>query len=163
MSSGPRLHCLEGRDWRRFGEALADGGPLYSRPTMGNYFEDSLRGFYDSYDSILLTRRVLPPGAVEQTEVENVPYTRFSKSVAATFVETALSFAFGSHGVTLNLFDHLGTPLREEMEFGRMLAAEKPYLEALAAATRPAGRFRGLRLLHHPDASRDKVLPPGAD
>lgn len=79
MSSGPRQHCLEGRDWIRFGEALADGKPLYSRLPMGGYNEVSMRDNYYSHDSIKLTRHVMPKGAIEQTEVENIPYTRYSK------------------------------------------------------------------------------------
>ena len=75
---------------------------------MANYYEDSLRGFYYSQDSVKLTRAVLPAGTVELTECENVPFTRFPKSVKFTFLELAISFAYGSEGVTLNLFDHAG-------------------------------------------------------
>ncbi len=163
MSSGPRLHCLEGRDWTRLAEALADGTALYSRPPMANYAEDSMRGLYYSQDSIKLTRSVLPDGTIEQTECENVPFTRFSKSVKFTFLEIAVSFAYGSDGVTLNLFDHMGTPMRTEEHFGRMLAEKKAYLTALLRATRPAGKFYGVRLLHAPEASIVKHLEPGAD
>lgn len=163
MSSGPRQHCLEGRDWERFAEAIADGKPLYSRPPMGNYWEDSLRGFYYSHDSIKLTRHVLPKNVIEQTEVENVPFTRFSKSINFTFVEMAISFAYGSHGVTLNMFDHVGTPLAEEMHFGQLLADKKDYLNALAQESQKSGVFRGVQLLHHPEASFCKELAAGAD
>lgn len=162
MSSGPRLHCLEGRDWRRFAAALADGRPLYSRPPMSNYNEESLRGLYYSQDSIKLTRHVLPPETVELTEVENVPFTRFSKSVAFSFLEIALSFAYGADGVTLNLFDHVGTPMADEAEFGWMLAERKPFLTALSRATLPAGAFHGVRLFHEPAASKFKRLAAGA-
>ena len=100
MSSGPRRHCLEGRRWRDFAAAVADGGILYSRPPLGNYSESSLRGLYYSHDSIKLTRRCLPENTVEQTEVENIPFSGYYKSTAFTFIQTALSFAFGSAGVT---------------------------------------------------------------
>ncbi len=75
----------------------------------------------------------------------------------------AVSFAYGSRGVTLNFFDHVGTPLAKETEFGKMMAAKKPYLNALAMATQPDGPFRGVRLLHHPSASMSKQLPVGCD
>lgn len=163
MSSGPRQHCLENRDWEAMARNLADGGPLYSRPPMCNYFEESLRGLYYSHDSIKLTREVLPSGTIEQTEIENVPFTRFSKSVTFTFIEMALSFAYGSHGVTLNLYDHVGTPLEAEEAFGRMLGAKKAYLNALAEATQAPGEFLGVRLLHHPHSSLVKELAPDAD
>jgi len=162
MSSGPNSHCLDGRQWDAFATALADGKPLYSRPPMGNYSEESLRGFYYSHDSIKITRHALPDGVVEQTEVENVPFTRYSKSTAFTFIETAISFAYGSHGVTLNLFDHCGTPMESEPVFGAMLRDRKPFLEGLAARARQPGEYAGVQLLFHPRASCDKVLPKAA-
>jgi len=159
MSSGPLSHCLEGRRWRDFAEAFADGRPAYSRPPMGNYSEDSLRGFYYSHDSIKLTRHCMPADTIEQTEVESVPFTRYSKSVAFTFVEIALSFAYGSHGVTMNLFDHCGTPMESEPWFGRMLAEKKPMLNVLARRCQTPGYYRGVRLLFHEKASYHKRLP----
>ncbi len=163
MSSGPRVHCLEGRRWQRMAEALAGGRPFYSRPPMGNYHEQSLRGFYYSHDAIKLTRACLPAGTIEQTEVENVPFTQYSKSAVFTFLEIALSYAYGAHGVTLNLFDHAGTPMEAEPAFGRMLGEKKDWLNALAARAQIPGRYRGIRLLHHERASFVKHLSAGAD
>jgi len=162
MSSGPRLHCMEGRQWRRFADALADGMPLLSRPPMGNYAESELRGFYYSHDSIKLTRHCMPPGTTEQTEVENAPFTAYSKSTAFTFLEMAISFAYSAHGVTLNLFDHCGTPMQADPSMGQMLGDRKAFLTGLAKVSQLEGKFRGVRLLHHDDASRAKQLesPP---
>lgn len=162
MSSGPRLHCVEGRAWKRLGEALADGRPLYSRPPMGNYCEDSLRGFYYSQDSIKLTRHVLPQGTIEQTECENVPFTRYSKSVVFTFLELAVSVAYGSPGITLNLFDHAGRPMEDEAHFGVMLAERKPFLNELAVVAQQPGSYAGVQLCHRDDYSLCKELEPGA-
>ena len=158
MSSGPRAHCLEGRRWADFCVALADGQPLYSRPPMGNYGEGSLRGFYYSHDSIKITRHCMPPGTIEQTEVESFPFTRYSKSATFTFLEMAISFAYGSHGVTMNLYDHAGTPMESEPAFGRMLGEKKPLLESLAQRAQGPGTIRGVRLLHHDRASHHKRL-----
>ena len=162
MSSGPRAHCLEGRDWPRLARAMAGDNALYSRPPMGNYHEASLRGFYYSHDSIKITRHCLPPGTLEQTEVENVPFTQYANSAMFTFLEMAISFAYGSHGVTMNLFDHCGTPMEAESAFGNMLAAKKPFLAGLAAKAQAPGEYRGVRLLHHGRSSYSKRLEPGA-
>jgi len=163
MSSGPRTHCLEGRRWDAFAEAMADGRPLYSRPPMGNYSEASLRGFYYSHDSMKITRHCMPAGTIEQTEVENVPFTQYSKSAAFTFLEMAISFAYGSHGVTMNLYDHAGTPMEEEPAFGRMLGQKKTWLNALAARAQEPGAYRGVQLLYHEKESYRRRLPKGAD
>lgn len=161
MSSGPRMHTLEGRDWNALATALADGGILYSRPPMDNYFEDSMRGFYYSQDSIKLTRSVLPPGTVEQTECENIPFTRFSKSTTFTFLELAVSFAYGSSGVTLNIFDHCGTPMANEAHYLTMLRDNKPFFNALTDAVESPEGYCGVQLIHANDASFYKRLEKG--
>jgi hypothetical protein len=163
MSSGPRWHCIEGRRWQPFADCLADGVPLVSRPPLGNYWEQSPRGFYSSPDSIKLTRHCLPNGVIEQTEVENIPFTRYSKSIVSTYVQMAISFAFGSHGVTLNLFDHCGTPMQSDPEFGRMLGEKKRFLNGLARAAQKPGDFRGVQLLFDETESHRKHLSKDAD
>lgn len=163
MSSGPRAHCLEGRRWADFAAAMADDRPLYSRPPMGNYHEASLRGFYYSHDSMQITRHCMPAGTIEQTEVENVPFTQYSKSATFTFLEMAISFAYGSHGVTMNLYDHAGTPMEGEPAFGRMLRQKKGYLDALASRAQEPGTYRGVQLLYHEKESYHRRLPRGAD
>jgi hypothetical protein len=162
MSSGPRTHCMEGRRWNEFATALADGQPLYSRPPMGNYNEDSPRGFYYSHDSIKLTRHCLPKGAIDQTEVESWPFTLYSKSIKFTFVEMAISFAFGSAGLTMNLFDHAGTPMEMEPQMGQMLGRVKPYLNALAGRSQLPGTYRGVRMLYDSRESYFKRMIPNA-
>ncbi len=150
MSSGPRNHCMEGRDWNGFTKALTKtSAPLYSRPTMGNYWEDSMRGLYHSQDSIKITRYCCPEGTIEHTELENVPFTRYSKTTTFSFLQMAISFAFGSQGVAINIYDHLGTPMEAEAHYGKMLGDKKPYLNAIAEYTQQPGVYRGVRLLHN--------------
>ena len=163
MSSGPRNHCLEGRQWSDFAAALAGDPPLLSRPPLGNYSESSLRGLYHSADTIQLTRHVLPPETIEQSEVENVPFTRYANSVRFTFLKAAVSFATGCDGVTMNLFDHCGTPMSDEPWYGEVLSRRKPMLNTLATLARQPGSFRGARLLHHERSSYARRLPDNAD
>jgi hypothetical protein len=163
MSSGPENHCLEGRDWRRLARALGDGRPIYSRPTLGNYTESSLTGLYDAAAQIKRARAVLPRDTIEQTEVESFPFTGYAKSAAFTFLQIALSVAHGCHGATLNLFDHVGSPLAINPAMQDMLASKRPFLDALAAACSAAGAFRGVRVLHHEGASFVRRLQPRDD
>ena len=162
MSSGPRHHCIEGRKWNEFTAALADGKTLYSRPPLGNYSESSLRGLYYSQDSIKITRHCMPPDAIEQTEIENFTFTQYSKSVTFTSLQMAVSFGLGCPGVTMNLYDHAGTPMEAVPEYGRILAEKKDYLNALVERTGQPGVFRGVRVLHHDRASYVRELAGGA-
>jgi hypothetical protein len=164
MSSGPRNHCREGRDWHRVAEALGATSehPIFSRPTMGNYWEwGPPRGLYFSQDSIKLTRHCLPPGTIDCTELENVPFTRYSKSVAFTFAQLAVSFAFGARSATLDVFDFVGTPMQAEPHYGKMLGARKNYLNALAEAAQHPGVLRGVRLLFKENSALMRWLVPG--
>ena len=162
MSSGPRTHCLEGRRWHEFAEALADGRRLYSRPPTGAYSENSLRDNYYAHDFIKLTRHCLPAGVIEQSEVDNWTFSQYSKSVNFTILQMAISYAYGCSGITLNLFDHCGTPMERTPEFGRLLRENKSFLNALAAKAQVKGRFRGVRLLHHEKAAYAKKLAENA-
>ncbi len=161
MSSGARNHCREGRDWHKVAEAL--GGDILSRPTMGNYWEwGPPRGLYFSQDSIKLTRHVLPAGVPDFTEVESVPFSRYAKSLAFMDATLSVSFAGGAHGCTLNLYDHLGTPMEEEPHYGRLLDSRKDFYTALASRARRSGIRRGLGLIHRDHSAATKRLGPGA-
>ena len=106
---------------------------------------------------------MLPAGTIEQTEVENIPYTAYSKSVTFTFLQIALSAAHGCDGATLNLFDHMGTPQANEPALWRMLASEYPFIEAIVLAAGGGGNFAGVRVLHHRRASYFQQLRDGDD
>ncbi len=164
MSSGPRNHCGEGRDWAGVAGALGATGerPIFSRPTMGNYWEwGPPRGLYFSQDSIKVTRHCLPRGTVDCTELESVPFSRYSKSLAFTFAQLALSFAFGARAATLDIFDFLGTPMEAEPHYGKMLGDRKKFLDALADAAQHPGPLRGVRLLFKENGASSRWLAPG--
>jgi hypothetical protein len=161
MSSGARNHCREGRDWDKVATAL--GGDIISRPTMGNYWEwGPPRGLYFSQDSIKLTRHVLPVGVPDFTEVESVPFSRYAKSLTFMDATLAVSFAGGARGCTLNIYDHLGTPMEDEPHYGRLLAARKDFFTALASRAQRPGSRRGLGLIHRDHSAATKHLSPGA-
>jgi len=162
MSSSCYTHCLEGRRWKELGAALADGQTLYSRPPLGNYCENSLRGLYATEEGIKTTRYCMPEGTVYQTEVENCPMTTYSKSITFTFLQMAVSFALGCDGVTLNIFDSVGTPMEADPALGRMLGEKKAFLNGLARRAGESGRYRGVKLLFHEKASYFKQLERGA-
>lgn len=162
MSSGPRSHTREGRRWKEFAEALADGKALYSRPPTGVYQEHSIRDNYFGSDFILLTRAMMPENTIEESEVDNWNFSRYSKSVSFTALQMGMSAAYGCAGITLNLYDHAGTPMADEPEMGEMLKKEKPFLDALAGVHKNKPRFRGVQMLFSDRYSELCHLPPEA-
>lgn len=162
MSSGPENHVLCGRDWSAFAGALGGGKRIYSRPPLGNYNENHLRGLYYTARQIRATRACLPQDTVEQAEVENWWFTQYSKSVAFTRLQMMTCYLFGADGVTMNLYDHVGTPLSEDTTMGPMLARDKRYFTAISERCQGKAPCGGVRILQHRDAAMHKVLPQEA-
>ncbi len=158
MSSGPDYHCLEGRRWHDFIYALAGDNIPVSRPPLGNYMETNLKGLYYTANSLRRTRYVLPKNTIEMAEVENYPYSQYSKSNTFTFLQTAVCFSMGAQGVAMNLFDHCGTPMSAEISVLQSLQQNKKYLQALTDKCIPSGKFSGIRILHHDKTSYHKHL-----
>jgi len=148
MCHEPRYNCAQGTEWEKIGAALSGGKKLYIRPSLANYSETSLRGLYVSQDSIKLTRHALDMPAVDMTEIENSPMTRYSKSAGFTFLQAAISFAFGCRGITLNIYDSMGMPISGDPSYGVVLKKYKFFLNSLAERTQKYGTYRGVQLLH---------------
>jgi len=163
MCSNPSAHCVEGRRWHEFCCAIADGKTLYARPTSSLYAETNPRDIRNTALCVKHTLAVIPPETMAMAEIENYTYTPYTKSAATTFIQMAVSLAFGCHGLTLNLFDHMGSPMERFPGYGQMLKKNKPFLESLAREFQSPGGYRGVQLLHADDSACSKVLPENAD
>ena len=175
MTSGPRVHETEGRDWQGLAKALSDNGrlPFRTRPTLGMYTEALGTSLYMAADLIRLSRHVLLPArSCELTEVEDFPYSRQSCSVSLTRARLLVSAATGCQGAAMNLFDHLGTPMEEEAAYSRMIKRTKKYLDVLADTVQRNGHDRGVAVPYisgyakrHPLQEGDSIpnafMPPG--
>ena len=162
MCSGPNSHALEGRDWASFTRSLAGNQQLVARPSLGVYSEHGMRDIYYSASSLRSTLHCLGPGINIQTELENFTFSTYAKSATTTFNQLALSFIYGADGVTMNLFDHLGTPLDVTPEFGMIIREKKAFLNSLADRCR-GGKSLGIRLIHNAEGSRHIKLQENAD
>jgi hypothetical protein len=161
MSSGPENHVLDGRDWEKTCRIFSGNNPLYSRAPLGNYWEESLRGFYYTARQVRATRACIPENAVEQAEVENWWFSGYSKSISFTRAQIGISLLLGSDGLTLNLFDHLGGLLSDYMDFGNMLRESKPFFNGLTERCRGKAPCGGIRILHHDNSAMKKHLNSG--
>jgi len=158
MSSGPENHVLDGRDWEKTCRVFAGNSPLYSRAPLGNYWEESLRGFYYTARQIRSTRACLPDNAIEQAEVENWWFSGYSKSVSFTRAQIGIGLLLGSDGLTLNLFDHLGGLLGDYMDFGDMLSESKGFFNGITERCRGKAPCGGIRILHNDNSAAEKHL-----
>ncbi len=80
------------------------------------------------------TLHVLGEGKNIQTEVDNWPFSIYSKSQGFTKTQMSISFIFGADGVTLNLFDHMGNSISDFPECAGLLKENKPFFSAIKDA-----------------------------
>jgi len=121
MTSHPWHHSVEGWKWHELLRALAGPHEPVVRPTLGNYNEVSPLGLYEQSELMRRTVFCFPRPCRIAPELENFNYTRFSKSVAFTKAQIALSALMKASEITMNLFDHMGSPMAFEPGYGRML------------------------------------------
>jgi hypothetical protein len=162
MSSGPAVHSLEGRDWPALFDALSIGGNVAHRPHFAPYSESP--GWNKSFSSQMLDlqKTFRPAGCEVAPEIENFPFTRWSKSDTQTWAEMALCQLHGSDALLLDLFPFSGNRANAEPPIGELLDRSRPGLAWLAAHF-PAGlETRGVGVPYKTDAGRLTRLPKGA-
>lgn len=121
----------DGRWWKEATEALSGDLEPLSRSSLAPYSEVNPMDFLpDSFD-ILKEISSLPENCHNCPELENSPYTEFSKSAALSRLQILNAFFLGSSSITMNLFDMVGTPIPRRNLLGRMLRNLYPYLETV--------------------------------
>lgn len=160
MSSGPTSHAIEGRDWQDLYRKMAgpEHRPVASRPPLSNYSENHLTGLIYTANLCCLTRRAFGRPTLEQGEIENYPYTGYSKSNTFLRLQNSVAIASGCAALTLNLFDHCGTPIAATEDILQTLDAEKNHLSALKNRLQPVGENKGIGLYYHPESAIFKEL-----
>jgi len=149
MTSSPEVHCVEGRRWHELLRALSGPYDPIVRPTLGNYSEVDKRSLLHGLTLTLHTRALVPERTLICPEVENYPYTRFSKSSKFTRLQIALCQLFGISNVTLNLYDFLGGPLNDEPAYGEMLRDNRPFFDSIARLMSAGRVAKGIQLFFH--------------
>ncbi|MBA3707607.1 MAG: hypothetical protein H0W83_02160 [Planctomycetes bacterium] len=164
MCSHPAMHATERRDWDRCIRAITGHHDhAVIRPAMGNYQEATPRGLYDSRQLVSSTLACVRAPVLACSEIENWPFSRYSKSVAFARAQVLLSAPLRCPSMSLNFYDHTGTALAEEPQYGRMLMDIRPRVDALVDAYRPDGRERGIGILHAEDGGDATHLTAGQD
>ena len=138
MCSGIEADMFQGRDMRGLLETFAGAGRKpYLRPPGGAYGETPGVELFAGFAAAAKYREYVGPDADYISEVD-VFYPRniFSKSAAQLDAQIAMHAAAGYPAVSLNLFDHYGTPPDEAKEYLRVLIRGRAKYEAIEAAVR---------------------------
>ena len=110
MSSVPSVHAAEGRDWHALLGALAAGLPPVDRIHLPGYQEQApgAGAYLAGFNRVALLNRVFLPRETEvYPELENFPYSLFSKS--RRFFQLLSALALNLAGITIDLYDPTAT------------------------------------------------------
>lgn len=148
MTSMPSVHAAEGRDWHGMMAAFDGEQPAIVRPHLPAYRETSGMLYSWYFDEVSrLTAAFLPEHTETFPELENVPYTSFSKSKTFQKYQLESSLLLGSKGITLNIIDMIGNGLYPEEQAERWLNEEKDFLNAVAAMELKVDQMTGVQVL----------------
>ena len=129
MSSLPSMHSAEGREWRRLFDALLINGQVAHRPHFGGYRESPGRDQDGSIMMLDVQKGFRPPGCEVAPEVENFPFTSWTKSDSMTWSEMGFCMFYGADALLLDLFPMSGNRADREPELGTLLDNSRPALE----------------------------------
>ncbi len=148
MCSQPDVHAAEGRRWLDMVDALSVSGqqPML-RPGLGAYGDGINKDVAPQLTIIRKLQPMLGDKMRFTTELENYPDTRFTKSVALTRLQMALSVFLGCPDITLDIHNILETKLDYDRATDVMLRDSFDYFNCLAAWVAECPRQRGLQIL----------------
>ncbi len=152
MCSDPIVHSAEGRGWEELLYALAGKHQPILRPATGSYSEGTGLGLHH-FALCRHTIACVPQNTRICPEIENFPYSRYSKSVKQTMAQILLCQLTGAMDITLNLFDFMGNGIKSEPDYATMLKENKAYFDGVANLFSEQKKERGIRLIFNPKSS----------
>lgn len=154
MSSLPQVHAAEGRDWHGILRNLSGKNPPVSRPHLPAYSEIAPSRYMLAFNQItMLNRAFLPEDTEIYPELENFPYSLYTKSLRFTRFQLLSSLPLSLHGMTIDLFDLNGSGINRTEKWEFMLSELKPLLNALQTRRVFRAQKIGVKLLVSPDSS----------
>ena len=148
MSSNPAAHCAEARDWYGILNGLSSGTVPVNRPALMSYSEVTPQKYLWDFSAVArFTRAIVPPETEIYPELDNGPFSRFSKSHASTRLQLETSLLLCSGGITLSLFDMIGGGVNLEENYQKLLAENKPFLNKAAALGLEFANQEGITVL----------------
>jgi len=149
MSSVPYVHAAEGRDWHAILNTLAGGANPVNRIHLPGYQETVPSTYLHNLNMISMMNRAMIPGNTEvYPELENFPFSLFSKSRAFTRFQLLSGLPLNLSGITIDLYDLNGNGIVFEDGYQHMLREVKPYLNELTELGVFKGERRGVKVLY---------------
>lgn len=132
------------------------------RPQMHMYTERDPRELPSIFSNPALFRAALPENIEYWPEIENYPFTTWSKSTQCTFAQMSSAILQGFDHLALDLFDFFDHPYSDSEAVIAMLEAKRPYFDALRALVPEGSRPLGIAPYVHIDEMRVRRVPAGS-
>lgn len=154
MSSGPEVHCVEGRDWNGIFSGLSGETAPLNRPHLPAYAEASPRQYALDFQKTTKLSAAMTKGQAQLwPELDNFPHTTFSKSHRFTRLEIESALAVGADGITMNLFDMIGNGINKEQKYDELLSRAKPYLTGITGLHLKGSEEKGICVMYSSNSS----------
>ena len=154
MSSVPYVHSAEGRDWHAILNTLANGQVPVNRIHLPGYQETVPYTYLNNLNMVSMMNRAMIPANTEvYPELENFPFSLFSKSRRFTRFQLLSGLPLDLAGITIDLYDLNGNGIVFEDGYQHMLKEVKPYLNDLTRMGVFKGQRKGVQVLYSPKAS----------
>lgn len=154
MSSVPYIHAAEGRDWHAILNTLACGAVPVNRIHLPGYQETVPSVYLRNFNMVSMMNRAMIPAETEvYPELENFPFSLFSKSRAFTRFQLLSALPLNLAGITIDLYDLNGNGIVWEDGYQDMLRQVKPYLNSLTELGVFHAERKGVQILYNPRSS----------
>lgn len=154
MSSVPFIHSAEGRDWKGILKGLAADNPPVNRIHLPGYSEMAPKDLLLQFNMVSMhTRAFISEDTLVYPELENYPYSLFSKSRKYTRFQLSAALALGLKGITIDLFDLNGNGIVFSEDYQGMLREIKPYLNKMTEDGVFFGKRQGIKVMTCEDSS----------
>ena len=149
MSSVPYVHAAEGRDWHAILNTLAGGQTPVNRIHLPGYQETVPSVYLHNLNMVsMMNRAMIPENTEVYPELENFPFSLFSKSRRFTRFQLLSGLPLNLAGITIDLYDLNGNGIVFEDGYQHMLKQVKPYLNELTRMGVFRGQRRGVQVLY---------------
>ncbi|MFA6567268.1 MAG: hypothetical protein WCS96_03580, partial [Victivallales bacterium] len=129
MSSSLASHSTEGRDWKKLFDAFMIKGEVAHRPHFQSYRETTGPSIASSFCALDIQKELRPANCEVSPEIENFPFTSWTKSDSLTWAHMAVAQLFGSDALLVDVFPFSGNPADSEPEIWSLLDRSQPALK----------------------------------
>ena len=132
MSSDPKAHGLEGRDWQSVMDGLSQGGYKIDRIHLPCYKECCGKNYYWAFHfTSMLSRAFLPKETLIYPELENGAFSTFAKDSRFLRFQLESAAPLVLNGMTYDIYDFVGNGTVPALHYGEEIASVTPYMQGI--------------------------------